>query len=121
MVKRTHYSIATRNEVLDSILNHRQSGKSVAIKFNIPYNTVMRWVRQESDSFPKPSHRHTTNPALPYHQSFGYQDLTDNDLTELKRQLKATRFELQVLTNQNQELVELLRDVIEKGTFEHHT
>jgi len=33
----------------------------------------------------------------------------------MKRQIKAMRFELQVLTNQNQELMEMLRIMIENG------
>lgn len=109
MPERTHYSLKTRNEVLDKIVNHHHSGKSVALDFDIPYNTVMRWVRQERDTFslPKPN----SNPS-DYHQIFGFQDVSSNDLTEIKRQMKAMRFELQVLTNQNQELIEILRTII---------
>lgn len=113
MAERTHYSLKTRNEVLDKILNHRHSGKSIALEFNIPYNTVMRWVRQERDTFSLQNSSNTTNN---YHQIFGYQDISSNDLTEMKRQIKAMRFELQVLTTQNQELLEMLRTIIASDT-----
>ncbi|MDI6552412.1 hypothetical protein [Leuconostoc falkenbergense] len=112
METRAHYSLKTRNEVCDKIINRHQSGKSVAAEFEIPYNTVMRWVRQERDTFSESVY---TGNKQPYHQVFGYQDNTTDDLAEMKRQIKAMRFELQVLTNQNQELMEMLRIMIENG------
>ncbi|ETJ00056.1 MAG: hypothetical protein Q611_LSC00157G0003 [Leuconostoc sp. DORA_2] len=110
MTVRKHYSLKTRNEVLDKIVNQRHSGKSVSAEFNIPYNTVMRWFRSERDTFSQPSS--TNNIPGTYHHIFGYQDVSSNELTDIKHQIKAMHFELQVLTNQNQELLEMLRTII---------
>jgi hypothetical protein len=75
----------------------------------------MRWIRQNKEDFPTPTAYKTNPSGLSYHQNFSYQDASQTDLAEIKRQLKATRFELQVLTNQNQELLDMLHDIIAAG------
>jgi transposase-like protein len=116
---RKHYSIKTRNEVLQRMIMDHEPGKKVSADLNIPYNTVLRWVREERDNFLiSPSSSSNANNQLNYHQVFGYQDQSRNELTEIKRQMKAMRFELQVLTSQNQELMEMLREIIANGDLD---
>lgn len=61
MESKKHYSLTTRNEVLDKVVNQLKTGKEVSREFNIPYNTVMRWVRQERDNFPKNTNNSPSN------------------------------------------------------------
>lgn len=112
MESKPHYSLMTRNEALNKIINQHKTGKSVSREFNIPYNTVMRWVRQERDNFPKNINRSES----PYNKIFN-SDYYDDELGELKHQVKSMRFELQVLTNQNQELLEILHNIIGKSDY----
>ena len=111
MESKKHYSLTTRNEVLDKVVNQLKTGKEVSREFNIPYNTVMRWVRQERDNFPK-----NINNS-PYNKMFDYNSQSDTVLTDINHQIKSMRFELQVLTNQNQELIELLHNIIGKSDY----
>ena len=111
MESKKHYSLTTRNEVLDQVVNQLKSGKKVSREFNIPYNTVMRWVRQERDTFPK-----NINNS-PYNKMLNDNSQSDTALTEIKHQIKSMRFELQVLTNQNQELIEMLHNIIGKSDY----
>ena len=111
MESKKHYSLTTRNEVLDKVVNQLKTGKEVSREFNIPYNTVMRWVRQERDNFPK-----NTNNS-PSNKMFDYNGQSDTVLTDINHQIKSMRFELQVLTNQNQELIEMLHNIIGKSDY----
>lgn len=111
MESKKHYSLTTRNKVLDKVVNQLNTGKEVSREFNIPYNTVMRWVRQERDNFPK-----NTNNS-PSNKMFDYNSQSDTVLTDINHQIKSMRFELQVLTNQNQELIEMLHNIIGKSDY----
>lgn len=111
MESKKHYSLTTRNKVLDKVVNQLKTGKEVSREFNIPYNTVMRWVRQERDNFPK----NTDNS--PSNKMFDYNSQSDTVLTDINHQIKSMRFELQVLTNQNQELIEMLHNIIGKSDY----
>lgn len=111
MESKKHYSLTTRNEVLDKVVNQLKTGKEVSREFNIPYNTVMRWVRQERDNFPK-----NINNS-PYNKMFDYNSQSDTVLTDINHQIKSMRIELQVLTNQNQELIEMLHNIIGKSDY----
>lgn len=111
MESKKHYSLTTRNKVLDKVVNQLKTGKEVSREFNIPYNTVMRWVRQERDNFPK-----NTNNS-PSNKMFDYNSQSDTVLTDINHQIKSMRFELQVLTNQNQELIEMLHNIIGKSDY----
>ncbi|MGQ2285428.1 hypothetical protein [Leuconostoc pseudomesenteroides] len=111
MESEKHYSLTTRNEVLDKVVNQLKTGKEVSREFNIPYNTVMRWVRQERDNFPK-----NTNNS-PSNKMFDYNSQSDTVVNDINHQIKSMRFELQVLNNQNQELIEMLHNIIGKSDY----
>jgi len=111
MESKKHYSLTTRNEVLDKVVNQLKTGKEVSREFNIPYNTVMRWVRQERDNFPK-----NTNNS-PSNKMFDYNSQSDTVVNDINHQIKSMRFELQVLNNQNQELIEMLHNIIGKSDY----
>lgn len=111
MESEKHYSLTTRNEVLDKVVNQLKTGKEVSREFNIPYNTVMRWVRQERDNFPK-----NTNNS-PSNKMFDYNSQSDTVVNDINHQIKPMRFELQVLNNQNQELIEMLHNIIGKSDY----
>lgn len=111
MESEKHYSLTTRNEVLDKVVNQLKTGKEVSREFNIPYNTVMRWVRQERDNFPK-----NTNNS-PSNKMFDYNSQSDTVVNDINHQIKSMRFDLQVLNNQNQELIEMLHNIIGKSDY----